>query len=340
MINQRLGTNMTIILRFSILLFGSLYLGLAHADPLPGWNDGLVKQSIIQFVQKVTDKTSPDYVPPSQRIAAFDNDGTLWVEQPMYTQFIFAFSQVKTLAATYPEWKTEKPFSLILSGDKQGLSTLSMQDIGKILSVTHTGITVEEFQKMASEWLAQAKDPRFNHLYTDLIYQPMLEAMNYLRANDFKIYIVTGGGQDFVRAFALKTYGVQPEQVIGTSGKTQYSDTNNKPELMKVAEVFLVDDKAGKPEAINLFIGQKPIIAFGNSDGDRQMLEWTQSNSHAHLMLLVHHDDAKREFAYGAESKVGTFSDSLMGEAQQDKWLVISMLHDWKVIFPFEIKNP
>lgn len=321
-------------LLFFIFLIIHQFAFAQTTDPLPAWNDGAVKSSIIQFVEKVTNKNGPHYVAPEERIAVFDNDGTLWIEQPAYTQAIFALSRVKTMAAQHPEWKTLKPFSYILSDNKQAISNLTQKDIARILVVTHTGMTVEDFKNTVKNWLANTKDPHFNRLYTQLVYQPMLEVMNYLRDNQFKIYIVSGGGQDFVRAFAETTYGVVPEQVIGSAGKTKYNYQNGKATITKIPQLLFVSNYAGKPEAIDLIIGRKPIIAFGNSDGDRQMLEWTQSSDKEHLMLLVHHDDAKREFAYGPKSKVGTFSDSLMAEAVQNHWQVISMKRDWNVIFP------
>lgn len=310
------------------------------ASPLPSWNEGEIKQSIINFVQTVTDKSSASYVPPQNRIATFDNDGTLWVEQPLYSQFVFAIDRIKTLAQHHPEWKKQKPFSLFLNGDKQAYSQLTLEDIKKIIMETHTKMTVEEFQQSAKAWLATAKHPRFGHLYTQTIYQPMLEVIKYLQDHDFQVYIVTGGGQEFVRAFSNETYGVGVEKVIGTLGETHYEYQNNKPALIKSPTLMLLDDGKGKPEAINYFIGKKPIIAFGNSDGDRQMLEWTQSNSGLHLMLLIHHDDAVREYAYGPKSKIGTFSESLMKEAKQSHWKIVSMKNDWKVIFPFDLNTP
>jgi phosphoglycolate phosphatase-like HAD superfamily hydrolase len=274
-------------------------------------------------------------VPVQERIATFDNDGTLWVEQPIYTQVTFAIDRVAALAPQHPEWKTTEPFKSILSGDRAAIAKFTLQDIEKVVAVTHSGMTVEAFQKIVKDWLATAKHPRFKRPYTELIYQPMLELMKYLRENGFKTYIVTGGGQEFVRAFAEPVYGVPPEQVMGTAAKTQYVyGKDGKPSLVKTPEVLLVDDKTGKPEGINLIIGRRPYAAFGNSTGDQQMLEWTQAGDGAHLMMLVHHDDASREFAYGPNSKVGTFSDALMAEAKERGWVIISMKDDWKVIFP------
>ena len=282
-------------------------------------------------------------MPVAERIATFDNDGTLWCEQPIYVQVQFAIDRVKELAPKHPQWKTTEPFQSILADDTQAMFKFTIQDFAKVVAVSHTGITVEEFRSIVKKWLATAEHPRFHRRYTDLVYQPMLELMKFLRDNKFKTYIVTGGGQDFVRMFAEQIYGVPPEQVVGSAGKTKYEyDKNGKPLLMKLPEVMLIDDHAGKPEGINLFIGRRPVAAFGNSTGDQQMLEWTQAGNEAkigtgaRLMMLVHHDDAKREFAYGADSKVGTFSDELMAEAKERGWNVISMKNDWKTIFPFE----
>lgn len=318
-----------------IYLFLLLFLlcNLTWADPLPSWNDGVIKKNIINFVTSVTNKNDPNYILSQNRIATFDNDGTLWVEQPIYTQFIFAISRIKTLAATHPEWNTTPPYSILLSGNRQAISQLNMKDIEQILAVTHAGMTVEDFDKIVREWLATNKDPHFKRLYTKNVYQPMIEIMNYLRENGFQIYIVTGGGQEFVRAFSEKTYNIPVNMVIGTIGKTKYTYIADKPAIVKEPQVLFIDNKQGKPEAIAMFIGKKPVIAFGNSDGDQQMLEWTQSNSLPHMMLLVHHDDAAREYAYGPDSKVGTFSNALMEEAKKNNWSVISMKNDWKKVF-------
>lgn len=323
------------ILCLSLFVFLSNYaLAKNTADPLPSWNNGPIKQSIIDFVGNITDTTNPQYVPPKDRIATIDNDGTLWVEQPMYTEVIFALARIKAMARYHPEWQNESPFNLVLSGDKRALSQLSAKDLEKIMAVTHSGMSVDEFNQTAKQWLSEAKNPRFKRHYTQLVYQPMLEVMRYLRDHDFTIYIVSGGGQDFIRAYSEKIYQVPIENVIGTTVKTHYIYQHNHPVLLKTAEILFINDKTGKPQDIDLFIGKKPIIAFGNSDGDREMLEWTQSHKGQHLMLLVHHDDAKREYAYGPESKVGTFSDLLMTEALNKHWSIISMQHDWKTIFP------
>jgi phosphoglycolate phosphatase-like HAD superfamily hydrolase len=341
-------------LRRTWLLAAVLFLLAAQAlaqvpDPLPSWNDGAAKKGILDFVTRVTKQDGPDFVPPAERIATFDQDGTLWCEQPIYTQVVFAIDRVKELAPKHPEWQTTEPFKSILAGDKQALYKFTIQDFAKVVAATHTGITVEEFQAIAKKWLATAEHPGFHRPYTDLIYQPMLELMAYLRANGFKTYIVTGGGQDFVRVYSERVYGVPPEQVVGSAAKTKYEyGKDGAPTLIKLPEILLIDDHAGKPEGIDLFIGRRPRAAFGNSTGDQQMLEWTQAGIDAktgavakigqgpRLMMLVHHDDAQREYAYGADSKVGTFSNALMDEAQDRHWFVISMKNDWKVIFPFE----
>jgi phosphoglycolate phosphatase-like HAD superfamily hydrolase len=334
--------------RLIVLLFALTALQATAADkekdPLPSWNDGANKQAILDFVAAVTKESGAEFVPVAERIATFDQDGTLWCEQPNYTQVVFAIDRVKALAPQHPEWKTTEPFKSILDDDKQALLQFTIQDFAKVAAISHTGMTVEEFQAIAKQWLATAEQPRFHRHYTDLIYQPMLEVMQYLRANKFKTYIVTGGGQDFVRVYAERVYGVPPEQVIGSAVKTKYEYAKNgAPELIKQPEMMLIDDKTGKPEGINLFIGRRPVAAFGNSTGDQQMLEWTQgkapsstsdSMKQARLMMLVHHDDAVREYAYGADSKIGTFSAALTDEAKERHWNVISMKNDWKTIFP------
>jgi haloacid dehalogenase-like hydrolase len=304
--------------------------------PLPSWNEGAAKKSIIDFVEKVTKEGSPDFVPPPARIATFDNDGTLWCEQPMYFQLFFALDRVKTLAPQHPEWKTKEPFASLLKGDVKGALAGGEHAILEIIVATHAGMTTAEFEKIVADWIATAKHPKFKRPYTECIYQPMVELLAYLRANGFKTFIVSGGGIEFMRPWTEKVYGVPPEQVVGSSIKTKYEMRGGKPGLMRLPEMNFIDDKAGKPVGINEHIGRRPIAAFGNSTGDQQMLEWTQAGSGARLMMLVHHDDAAREFAYGAESKIGTFSDALMAEAKKNSWIVISMKDDWKKIFAFE----
>jgi len=304
-------------------------------DPLPSWNDTAPKKAIVAFVEKITKEGSADFVPVEQRIATFDNDGTLWVEQPIYTQVTFAIDEVVAMAPQHPEWREQEPFKSILARDRDAMLRFSVQDFEKVVALTHSGMTVQQFQEIVKKWLAEAKHPRFKQPYTECVYQPMIELMQYLRKNGFKTYIVTGGGQEYVRAFAAQTYGVPPEQIVGSMGKVKYEyDKNGNPELIKLPEVLLVDDKSGKPEGINMVIGHRPQAAFGNSTGDQQMLEYTGVGDGARLMMLVHHDDAKREYAYGAESKIGTFSDALMAEANKKDWVVVSMKGDWKTIFP------
>jgi hypothetical protein len=310
-------------------------------DQLPSWNEGPAKQAITSFVRRVTDKSSPEYVPPADRLATFDQDGTLWVEHPLYSQAMFALERVHELAPKHPGWKAEQPFKAVLENDREAMARFTEQDWGKIIGATHAGMTTEAFLKIAGEWLAKAKHPRFKRPYTELVYQPMLELMQYLRANGFKTYIVTGGGQEFVRVYSEKVYGVPPEQVVGSSIATRYEYQDGKPVLMRLPKMFFIDDQAGKPEGINLFIGKRPYAAFGNSGGDREMLEWTNAGAGARLMMLVLHDDAKREYAYGpAEglpgTKVGTFSQALRDEAKKRGWVVISMKNDWQKIFAWE----
>jgi len=308
---------------------------LASHDPLLSWNDTGPKKAIVEFLERVTKEGSPDFVKPEDRIATFDNDGTLWVEQPNYTQVTFAIDEVVALAPQHPEWRDVEPFKSILGHDRAALMRFSIQDFEKVVALTHSGMTGQHFQEIVAKWLAEAKHPRFKRPYTECVYQPMLELMQYLRNNGFKTYIVTGGGQEFVRAFAGQTYGMPPEQVVGSVSKVKYQyDKDGKPELIRLPKVLLIDDKTGKPEGINMFIGRRPQGAVGNSTGDRQMLEYTGAGDGAKLMMLVHHDDAKREYAYGSESKIGTFSDALMAEAKKKGWIVISMKDDWKTIFP------
>jgi phosphoglycolate phosphatase-like HAD superfamily hydrolase len=309
------------------------------ADPLPSWNDGPTKQSIIDFVTRVTKQGGPDYVAPPERIATIDNDGTLWVEQPIYTQFAFAIDEVKAQSNKHPEWKTQEPFASILSGNLAGLAASGEKGMVEIVEATHSGMTTEDFDKTVKGWLEVAKHPRFKVLYTDLIYQPMLELLAYLRANDFKTFIVSGGGVEFMRTFADKTYGIPPEQVIGSSGVTAYQMWDASPVLVKMPKVLFVDDGPGKPEGINHFIGRRPIFAFGNSDGDKEMLEWTAARDGLSFKGLVHHTDAVREYAYDRESKVGKL-DKALDEAIGKGWTVVDMKTDWKTIFPPEKVQP
>jgi haloacid dehalogenase-like hydrolase len=309
----------------------------AQTDPLPSWNDGPAKRAIVEFVKMTTDQASPTFVPPEARIATFDQDGTTWVEHLMYTQVVYCLDQVKVLAEKQPELQNVEPFKTVLSGNREAMTKLSMPDLEKILATTLSGMTVEQFSAEVKNWLATAKHPRFKRLYTELTYQPMLEVMKLFRANGYKTYFVTGGGQDFVRVYSEPVYGIPPEQVVGTAGGTKFGyDKNGNPTLTKEPKLLLNDDQAGKPEGIHLVIGRRPVAAFGNSIGDKQMLEYTQVGDGARLMMLVHHDDAEREYAYGPDTRVGTFSDALMAEAKQRGWVVISMKNDWKRVFAFE----
>ena len=320
----------------ALLLLPALALAQA-TDPLPSWNDGAAKTAIIEFVKATTDTASPKFVPPEARIATFDQDGTTWVEQPMYTQVMYCLDRVPALAEKKPELKSIEPFKTVLSGDREAMAKLPKEDLEKILAATLTGMTVDEFNAEVKTWIETAKHPRFNRLYTELTYQPMLEVMRLFRDNGYKTYFVTGGGQDFVRVYSQQVYGVPVEQVVGSAGATQFGyDKDSKPVLIKVPKLLLNDDKAGKPEGIHFVIGRRPVAAFGNSIGDKEMLEYAQAGDGAQFMLLVHHDDAEREYAYGPKSKVGTFTDDLMDEAKSKGWIVVSMKNDWKRIFAFE----
>jgi phosphoserine phosphatase len=329
---------------FAVVMILALVLALrvsAQTSALPSWNDGPAKQTILSFVKEVTDRSGSKYVEPQDRIATFDQDGTLWVEHPLYTQAIFALSRVRELAPQHPEWKQHEPFKAVLTNDRAAMAKFSESDWEVILAATHAGMTTEAFRELVKQWLATAKDPRFHQPYTALIYQPMLEVMDYLRANGFKTYIVTGGGQEFVRVYGQSVYGVPPEQVVGSSVMNKYEYQDGKPVLMREPKVFFIDDKTGKPIGINLFIGKRPYAAFGNSTGDQQMLEWTQAGEGARLMTLVLHDDPEREYAYGPaaglpDTMVGTFTQALYDEAKSKGWTVISMKKDWNRIFAFE----
>lgn len=323
----------------AVLLVAGVY---AQTDPLASWNQGPAKQAILDFVRVTTDPSSPRYVPPEQRIATFDQDGTLWVEHPIYSQVEYCLDRVPEVVAAKPELKSVEPFKTVLTGDRDAIANLSMKDLETILAATLTGMTTDQFQVEVKKWLATAKDPRWKRPYTELTYQPMQEVLKYLRSKGYKTYIVTGGGQDFVRVYAERTYGIPPEQVVGTMGGTTYGyDKNGKPILTKDSKLLLNDNNAGKPEGIHLMIGRRPYAAFGNSLGDRQMLEYTKAGDGLRLAVLVLHDDATREYAYGPvrglpDTKVGTFTQALYDQAQQDGWIVISMKNDWKHIFAFE----
>jgi phosphoglycolate phosphatase-like HAD superfamily hydrolase len=309
---------------------------------LASWNDGAAKQAILDFVRATTDPASPNHVPREDRIAVFDQDGTLWVEHPMYTQVVYCLERVPAVVARKPELKDVAPFKTVLSGDREAISQLSLRELEEVLAATLTGMPVEEFESEAKKWLETARHPRWKRPYTELVYQPMLEVLRLLRDNGYKTFIVTGGGQDFVRVYSQQVYGIPPEQVVGSAGATKFGyASDGKPFLTKEPKLLLNDNDAGKPEGIHLMIGRRPYAAFGNSTGDREMLEWTGSGSGLRLKMLVLHDDAEREYAYGPaqglpDSKVGTFTSALYDEAKKDGWSVVSMKKDWKRIFPFE----
>jgi phosphoglycolate phosphatase-like HAD superfamily hydrolase len=304
------------------------------ADPLPSWNETASKRAIVVFVQKVTKEGSPDYVPPAERIATFDNDGTLWAEQPIYFQVAFALDRIKALAPEHPEWKTKEPFASLLKGDLKGALASGEPAVVQIVAATHAGMTTDEFQQIVRDWLGTARHPKTGRFYTEMVYQPMLELLAYMRANGFKTFIVSGGGVDFMRVFSERVYGIPPEQVVGSTGKVQFQLRDGNPVLIKLPEIQFVDDKAGKPEGIHQFIGRRPIAAFGNSDGDLQMLQWTCiGNGSPRFCLYVHHTDAEREWAYDRKSPVGQL-DKGLDEAAQRGWTVVDMKNDWKTIFP------
>jgi hypothetical protein len=310
------------------------------ADPLPSWNDGAAKQSIITFVEKVTKEGSPDFVPAPNRIATFDNDGTLWCEQPLPEQAFFAFDRVNALVPQHPEWKSKEPFASILKGDYKTALAGGERSIMELFIITHAGMTSDEFEQIAKNWIAHAKHPKTGRLYTEMVYQPMLEVLAYLRANGFKTFIVSGGGIEFMRAWAEQVYGIPPEQVVGSSIKTRFEMRDDKSVLVRLPELNFNDDQAGKPIGINQHIGRRPIAAFGNSRGDKEMLEYTQGGSGARFELLVLHDDAAREYAYGParglpDVKLGAFPPSLDEQAKKEGWTVVSMKNDWKQVFPF-----
>jgi phosphoserine phosphatase len=314
---------------------GAAHNAFAQTDPLPSWNDGTVKKSITDFVARVTAQGGSDFVPVDQRIATFDNDGTLWCEQPFYFQLAFAIDRVKALAPKHPEWKTQQPFKALLENDMKALAASGEKGLLAIVAATHAGMPVEEFSKTVFDWINTARHPKFNRPYTDLVYQPMLELMAYLRANGFKTFIVSGGGIEFMRPWTERIYGIPPEQVVGSSGVTKFQiGPAGKPVLMKEAKVEFIDDGPGKPVGINRFIGRRPIFAFGNSDGDLQMLQYTMGGSGPRLALYVHHDDSEREFAYDRNSHIGKL-DKGLDEARAKGWPVVSMRRDWKTIFPF-----
>jgi phosphoglycolate phosphatase-like HAD superfamily hydrolase len=320
------------------ILLATLAAVSAQTDPLPSWNEGAVKKAITDFVTRVTTPGSPDFVPEPERIATFDNDGTLWCEMPFYFQMAFAFDRLRAMAPQHPEWKTKEPFRSLLKGDVATAAKAGEKGLLAVMAATHSGMTVSQFEVLVSDWIKTARHPRFKRPYNELVYQPMLEVLTYLRANGFKTFIVSGGGMDFMRPWAPAAYGIPPQQIVGSSGVTQFRfNKDGKGELVKTAKVDFIDDGPGKPVGINRNIGRQPIIAFGNSDGDLQMLQYTTSGTGARLGVYVHHDDAVREYAYDRKSQIGRL-DKGLDEAPKWGWPVISMKNDWKVIFPFEMK--
>ncbi len=303
------------------------------ADPLPSWKDGAARKAIVAFVRSVTEPGGKGFVPPAERIAVFDNDGTLWAEQPMYVQLAFALDRVKALAPKHPEWKTAAPFSAALAGDLKAVAASGEKGLLELLMATHAGMTTDEFAATVSDWLAKARHPRFGRPYTETVYQPMLELLAYLRANGFKTYLVSGGGVEMIRSFSERVYGVPPEQVVGSTIATEYRVKDGVPAIVRLPKIDFVDDKAGKPVGIHKFIGRRPILAFGNSDGDFQMLEWTTSGPGPSLGLLVRHDDAEREYAYDRKSPFGRL-DKALDAAPKRGWTVVSMKDEWKTVFP------
>ncbi|WP_233558117.1 HAD family hydrolase [Alginatibacterium sediminis] len=317
-----------------VLVFGNLAIA-ETIDSLPSWNDGKSKQSIIEFVAKVTEKGSPDFVPLEERIAVFDNDGTLWAEQPMYFQLFFALDRVKELAPQHPEWEGKEPFASLLKGDVKSALAGGEKSILEIVMATHAGMTTTEFEQNVKDWIATAKHPTTKRPYTEMVYQPMLELLTYLRANDFKTFIVSGGGIEFMRPWAEEVYGIPPEQVVGSSIKTKFEMKNGEPVLVRQPELNFIDDKAGKPVGINQHIGRRPIAAFGNSDGDLEMLQWSTAGKGSRFALYVHHTDSIREWAYDRKSSIGRL-DKGLDEAQANGWTIVDMKLDWKVIYPYE----
>ncbi|MBU2912943.1 haloacid dehalogenase-like hydrolase [Reichenbachiella agariperforans] len=307
------------------------------SDPLPSWNDGINKDAILTFVKAVTDSTSTDFVSVEDRIAVFDNDGTLWSEQPAYFQLFFAIDRIKAMASDHPEWKKQQPYQAILEGDMKALMASGEKGLLELVLATHTGMTTDEFETIVSDWVATAKHPRFDKPYKELVFQPMLELLAYLRANDFKTFIVSGGGIEFMRPWAEVVYGIPKDQIVGSTIKTKFEIKEGKAQIIRLPELDFIDDKAGKPVAINRFIGRKPIFAAGNSDGDLQMLQWTDSRGGKTMKLYIHHTDSVREWAYDRSSHIGQF-DKGLDEALDKGWTIASMKEDWKVIYPFEMK--
>lgn len=312
-----------------------LAVRLSAADPLPSWNDGPTKQAILGFVAKVTEEGGKDFIPPAERVAVFDNDGTLWSEQPVYFQFAFALDRVKALAPKHPEWKEKQPFKAVLEGDRKAALAGGEKAMMEIIAATHAGMTTDEFDQLVRDWVKTARHPKFDRPYTDLVFQPMLEVLAHLRANGFKTYLVSGGGIEFMRVFADRVYGVPPEQVVGSSGKLKYEVRDGRPVLVKLPEIAFIDDGPGKPAGIQENIGRRPVMAFGNSDGDFHMLQWATAGKGARFGLIVHHTDAEREWAYDRTSHIGKL-DKALDAAPKAGWTVVDMKADWKVIYPFQ----
>ena len=337
------------ISRFCVLLITAAFL-LANGcsvdsvrrqgdtgDPLPSWDDSESRQAIVDFVDAVTDESGPDYVVPAERVAVFDNDGTLWSERPVYFQLFFVIDRVKELAPQHPEWKMKQPFKAVLEDDMEALVESGEKGLIELLMATHAGMTTTEFEQIAGEWISTARHPRFDRPYTDLTFQPMLELLSYLRTNDFRIFIVSGGGIEFMRPWVEGMYGIPPENVVGSSIKTKFEMHAGNPVLVRLPEIDFIDDKEGKPVGIHKFIGRRPIASFGNSDGDLQMLQWTEAGGGRRLMVLIHHTDAEREWAYDRKSHIGRL-DKALDEASEKGWTVVDMKSDWKTIYPFELE--
>jgi phosphoserine phosphatase len=333
---EQMKPNSKLTLFWFVLVALAFAATVTHAqDPLPSWNEGPAKKTIVAFVAKVTKEGSSEFVPPSERIATFDNDGTLWAEQPMYFQGLFLVDRVKALAPQHPEWKTKEPFASLLKGDMKSVAAADEKGAIEMLAATHTGMTTEEFEKIVKDWIAIARHPKTKRPYTEMVYQPMLGLLAYLRQNGFKTFVVSGGGIEFVRPWTEKVYGIPPEQVVGSNVKLKFEMRDGRPVLVKLPAVDLNDDKEGKPVGIESRIGRRPIAAFGNSDGDLQMLQWTTAGSGPRFALIVHHTDAEREWAYDRKSSVGRL-DKALDEALRKGWTVVDMKKDWKRIFPFE----
>lgn len=324
---------------FLTLLLLCTTAAIHAADPLPSWNESAAKSNIIDFVNRVTKKEGPEYVPPQQRIATFDNDGTLWSEQPMYFQLVFALDRIKAMAPDHPEWEQKSPaLAAAVRGDVKGVLAEGKEGLLEIVAISHTGMTESEFTGIVMEWMSSARHPRFDRAYDDLVYRPMLELLTYLRSNEFKTYITSGGGVSFMRPWVTEVYGIPPEQVIGSSIKHKYElRGDGEPVLVRLPEINFIDDKEGKPVGINMHIGRRPIMAVGNSDGDHQMLQWTMAGAGPRFAMLIHHTDEVREWAYDRNSHIGRL-DKAWDEAVEKGWTVVNMKKDWKVIYPFQIE--